>query len=61
MTDHRIDPAINVNAHKPSLDNLTPAQIRVVAEQLLYTMDHVQRLKFKSSFPGIYRLVCDND
>lgn len=45
------------NAHKPELDQLSPAQIRVVCEQLLYTMDHEQRSKFMATFPGLYLLI----
>lgn len=44
-------------AHKPELDQLSPAQIRVVCEQLLYTMDHNQRSKFMVTFPGLYILI----
>lgn len=45
------------NAHKPELDNMTPAQIRVVCEQLLYTMDYEQRHKFMGTFPGLYLML----
>jgi hypothetical protein len=45
------------NAHKPELDQLSPAQIRVVCEQLLYTMDADQRGKLMETFPGLYLLI----
>lgn len=50
-------PRINAAAHRPEMDYLTPAQTRVVCEQLLYTMDIEQRGKFKATFPGLYRLL----
>jgi hypothetical protein len=43
-----------VNAHKPQLDEMTPAEIRVICEQLLYTMDIEQRIKFRETYPGLY-------
>jgi len=43
-----------VNAHKPQLDEMTPAEIRVICEQLLYTMDIEQRIKFLETYPGLY-------
>lgn len=46
-------------AHKPELDNLTTAQIRVLCEELLYTMDYEQRAKISSKFPGLYLMVFD--
>lgn len=49
--------ANNIGAHKPELDNMTPAQIRVLCEELLYTMDAEQRLKVKAKLPGIYGMV----
>lgn len=47
-----------MNAHKPELDELTPAEIRVICEQLLYTMDIEQRIKFKAAYPGLYEKAC---
>lgn len=44
-------------AHRPSLDHMTPAQIRVVCEELLYTMEQEQRVAFMKTFPGLYALV----
>ena len=44
-----------IGPHKPELDELTPAQIRVVCEQLLYTMDSTQRFKFATELPGLYK------
>jgi hypothetical protein len=46
-----------MSAHKPQLDEMTPAQIRVLCEELLYTMDAEQRLKVKAKLPGIYAMV----
>jgi hypothetical protein len=43
-----------MSAHKPELDQFTPAEIRVVCEQLLYTMDSEQRVKFMQTHPGLY-------
>lgn len=43
-----------MSAHKPELDQFTPAEIRVVCEQLLYTMDSEQRKKFMQKYPGLY-------
>lgn len=43
--------------HKPELDNMTPAMIRVVAEFLLYKMDTDLRRKFIDELPGIYNLI----
>lgn len=43
-----------MSGHQPELDNFTPAQIRVVCEQLLFTMDYAQREKFMATFPGLY-------
>jgi len=44
------------NAHKPELDNMSPAQIRVLCEELLYTMDTEQRRKIMGRLPGIYHM-----
>lgn len=43
-----------VGRHKSALDHLSPAEIRVVCEQLLYTMGPEQRAKLMSTYPGIY-------
>jgi hypothetical protein len=43
-----------MSAHKPELDDLTPAETRVVCEQLLYTMDSVQRVRLRRMYPGLY-------
>jgi hypothetical protein len=47
-------------SHKPSLDRMTPAMIRVVAEYLLYIMDTEQRRKFMNDLPGIYKIIVEN-
>lgn len=44
-------------AHKPELDRMSPAQIRVVCEQLLYTMAPEQRGKLMQAFPGLYLMM----
>lgn len=44
-------------AHKPELDKLSPAQIRVVCEQLLYTMKTDERRNLMATFPGLYVLI----
>jgi len=43
--------------HKPELDELTPAEMRVIAEYLLYTMEIPQRRKFSLEYPGLYKKV----
>lgn len=48
---------VNGGAHKPELDNMTPAMIRVLCEELLYTMDCDQRWKIAKKIPGIYKMV----
>lgn len=40
--------------HKKELDDFTPAEMRVVTELLLHTMDYVQRMKFMQRLPGLY-------
>ena len=48
---------MNYGPHKPELDDMTPAQIRVLCEELLYTMDCTQRIKVAKVIPGIYKMV----
>jgi len=48
---------LHKHAHKPELDEITPAMIRVVAEFLLYTMHIEQRTKLIAELPGIYKLI----
>lgn len=43
--------------HHPELDEFTPAQVRVLAEALLYTMDIEQRRKLMRRLPGIYLML----
>lgn len=50
-------PNVNNGAHRPELDNMTPAMIRVLCEELLYTMDYEQRRKIATKLPGIYKMV----
>jgi hypothetical protein len=45
------------HSHRPELDNMSPAMIRVVAEFLLYTMEIDQRIKFSTELPGIYKIL----
>lgn len=42
-------------AHKPELDDFTPAMIRTLAEFLLYTMSMDQRHKLIQELPEFYR------
>ena len=44
-------------SHYPSLDDMTPAQIRVVCELLLYVANIEQRLKFRDTFTWLYQMV----
>ena len=44
-------------AHRPTLDNLSPAQMRVVLEELLFTMETKQREDFMGTFPGLYKMI----
>lgn len=44
-------------SHRPELDKMTPAMIRVVAEFLLYTMQTEQRITFIDTLPGIYKII----
>jgi len=46
-----------MSAHKPEMDKMTPAQIRALCEELLYTMDIEQREKIKATLPGLYAMV----
>ena len=43
-----------MSIHKAELDNLTPAEIRVVCERLLATMDFEQRCQLREYIPGLY-------
>lgn len=47
-----------MSAHRPELDQFTPAEIRVVCEHLLYTMNSEQRAKFMQTHPGLYLKLC---
>lgn len=40
--------------HQPQLDEFTPAEIRVLCEELLYTMEIEQRQKIMARHPGLY-------
>lgn len=46
-----------VHSHKPEMDNMSPAMIRVVAEFLLYTMAIEQRRQFMDTLPGFYKVL----
>lgn len=48
-------------SHKKSLDNMTPAQIRVILEHLLYTMPIEQRRDLMETFPGLYKMIYPKD
>lgn len=44
-------------AHKSSLDNMSPSQMRVVLEHLLYTMEFKQRRNLMETYPGLYKQI----
>lgn len=44
-------------AHKSSLDNMSPSQMRMVLEHLLYTMEIKQRKDLMETFPGLYKMI----
>lgn len=44
-------------AHNSNIDNMSVAQMRVVLEHLLYTMEIKQRKDLMSNFPGLYRMI----
>jgi len=43
-----------MSRHKPQLDDFTPAEIRVLAEQLLHTMDMETRGMLMEAYPSLY-------
>jgi len=43
--------------HKPELDSLTPSEIRVVLEQMLWTMEIKQRENLQKAYPGLYKAI----
>ncbi len=43
--------------HRPELDNLSPAQQRVVLERLLMTMLSEQRQDLIAKHPGLYAMI----
>lgn len=47
-------------AHNPNIDNMSPSQMRVVLEHLLYTMEIRQRKNLMNSFPGLYKMIYPN-
>lgn len=47
-----------MSAHKPEMDKLTPAEMRVLAEYLIYTMEIGQRRKLRKTYPGLYEKIC---
>lgn len=53
----RTDYSVVGKDHKPSLDNMTPSQIRVVLERLLSTMRIEQRTDLMHTFPGLYKMI----
>jgi hypothetical protein len=44
-------------AHNSNIDNMSVAQMRVVLEHLLYTMEIKQRRNLMDSFPGLYNMI----
>jgi len=53
----RTDYSLVGKDHKPSLDNMSPYQIRVVLERLLSTMEIKQRRDLMDTFPGLYKMI----
>ena len=53
----RTDYSLVGKDHKPSLDNMSHSQIRVVLERLLSTMDFNQRNDLMNTFPGLYSMI----
>lgn len=43
-----------MSRHRPELDNFTPAEIRVLAEHLLYTMGPEARGTLMEAYPTLY-------
>ena len=43
--------------HRPELDEFTPAETRVLLEQMLYTMEQTQRAKLKAAHPAMYERI----
>ena len=58
MQDIRIN--LLGKAHNPKVDNMSVAQMRVVLEHLLYTMEIVQRRTLMNTFPGLYEMIYPN-
>lgn len=56
----RTDYSLVGKDHKPSLDNMSASQIRVVLERLLSTMDFNQRNDLMNTFPGLYSMIYPN-
>jgi hypothetical protein len=48
---------MNCGPHRPELDDFTPAEMRVLLEQMLYTMEHGQREKLKAAHPAMYERI----
>lgn len=44
-------------AHNSNIDNMSVAQMRVVLEHLLYTMEIKQRVDLMDTFPGLYKMI----
>ena len=53
----RTDYSLLGKDHKPSLDNMSASQIRVVLERLLSTMRIEQRKDLMETFPGLYKMI----
>lgn len=58
MQDIRIN--LLGKAHNPNIDNMSVAQMRVVLEHLLYTMEIDQRRNLMNTFPGLYKMLYPN-
>lgn len=53
----RSDYSLVGKSHKPSLDLMSPSQIRVVLEHLLSSMEINQRNDLRNTFPGLYKMI----
>ena len=52
---------MNSMKHKAELDDFTPSEIRVLCEELLYTMEIEQRRKIMVRHPGLYMRLYGED
>lgn len=53
----RTDYSLVGKSHNSNIDNMSVAQMRVVLEYLLYTMEIKQRKDLMNTFPGLYKMI----